>query len=775
MNKRYLISCLFLTLGLLAWAEPIGKESAMRIAQDYLRAKGKKVGQEPYRAPRKVKGQMSKDATAYYVFNAQEKGFVIVSGDDRTEAILGYSADGHFDEATMPEHVKSWLQHYADQIEVLDDGMVRSPRKALTIHPAISPMLRTKWNQGSPYNLKCPKYNGSNMPVGCVATAVAQVMKYHEWPKAQMKEGLEAYRSDMSGVKTDLEALPAITFDWANMMASYSETSSDAQKNEAVATLMRYCGQACYMNYGPQGSGTNYYPEQLIKKFDYAKGARREFSRSYTIKAWDEMIYNELFSGRPVLYDGHSTGGGHAFVVDGYKDGLYHVNWGWGGNYDGYFRLTILEPGGGGIGASTTSDGYSCNQGAVIGLQPSSSGDISYNVRMTGQQLSLKEDNGATKMYSLFYNLTGTTRNFDIAMAKLNADLSISSIVFQYSNIEVKNQNGYGMKNEAEDRYGIADGQTGYFVYVCRETGTTEWQRIFKENACFAITAKMVNGKKEYTYKVLPVVDLDVKIVGRSEFNWKNAPQSTKLSFENKADEFKDNLYLMVKTPSGKEEMVALTGLALEAGQKETISFSFEPQEVGTYQAYLVSENDDIIAAYTTESLETPIKYVSLSYDKPGGKLTVTLKNENPIGKDYAAAILAFFYKLDSKTNKYVYDNKWLYAYPSTSVWLSNGSTKTVNINMNTNGQYVLNGSYRIYFQYAYDFKSTSTIDYLDFEAVDVVVDANGTITDSTTGIETPETTADNGVYYTILGERMTVKPTKKGLYIQNGKKVILK
>ena len=98
------------------------------------------------------------------------------------------------------------------------------------------------------------------------------------------------------------------------------------------------------------------------------------------------------------------------------------------------------------------------------------------------------------------------------------------------------------MKNEAEDRYGIADGQTGYFVYLCRETGTTEWQRIFKENACFAITAKMVNGKKEYTYKVLPVVDLDVKIVGRSEFNWKNAPQSTKLSFENKADEFKDNL-----------------------------------------------------------------------------------------------------------------------------------------------------------------------------------------------------------------------------------------
>ena len=357
MRKILLFISFFVSL--IAFAGEVTEQEALQKAQQFM--KGKQFKQKNLRRAAALGGK------SFYVFNAEQNGgFVIVSADDRTEAILGYADQGTLDANRLPENAKKWLEGYAEQIKAIGYNTEQIASRRVLGSP-VSPLITAHWNQGSPYNNMCPLDGEDRSVTGCVATAMAQVMYYHKCPTATVGP-IPEYETSTKQIL--VEELPATTFKWDKMKDEY-DYDEEGESADAVAELMRYCGQAVEMDYTRSSSGAWVSAERMINCFGYSKTAKNVSRRDYTTTEWEQMMYNELKNSRPVLYSGASGTGGHQFVIDGYDDkGLFHVNWGWGGSSDGYFVLSILNPGGRGIGGGTSSNGYTIGQDAIIMLQP---------------------------------------------------------------------------------------------------------------------------------------------------------------------------------------------------------------------------------------------------------------------------------------------------------------------------------------------------------------------------------------------------------------------
>ena len=323
-------------------AERVNAQEAQEIAQHFLlsRSKGKMMASNPrMMLAHSELSSAGMAAVDYYVFNAVDgKSFVIISGDDRAEAVLA-CGDGNLDMADIPCNLQSLLDSYKEQMEYLHSHpgiqvQHNSPSRASTeLH--YLPLLTCDWSQGSPYNNQCPEYtNGERCVTGCIATAMAQVMYYWRYP---------AVSPSVPSLKlswTTLPFLPATTFRWDDMLDVYTGDYTPAQAG-AVATLMRYCGQASSMDYGVNGSGTHVRCQQDALKlmgYSHTSMVNRE---GHSKESWLGIMFNELANGRPILYSGSGSEGGHAYVVDGYDGELdkFHINWGWASQGNGYFAL----------------------------------------------------------------------------------------------------------------------------------------------------------------------------------------------------------------------------------------------------------------------------------------------------------------------------------------------------------------------------------------------------------------------------------------------------
>ena len=285
------------------------------------------------------------NANDFYVFNYDGGGYVIVSGDDRAEEILGYG-DGYLDMNNIPSNMRWWLGQYKEQIEFLIKNpnlqvMKSGNTSTMLTASTVAPMLTCIWDQTEPFWNQCPTYNGSKCYTGCVATAMAQVMYYWKYP-AQLP-ALSSYTTAASP-RINVAALPGITLDWDNMIDDYTGSYTTAQAN-AVAWLMRYCGQSCQMMYSPDGSGA-YTDDQLegMKLFGYNSGATYVQRNNYSDAQWTAMMLEDLQAGRPILYGGDDGYSGHAFVVDGYNSSTnkYHINWGWSGMDNNYYAISAF-------------------------------------------------------------------------------------------------------------------------------------------------------------------------------------------------------------------------------------------------------------------------------------------------------------------------------------------------------------------------------------------------------------------------------------------------
>lgn len=299
------------------------------------------------------------NANAYYAFNINGGGFIIIAGEDRANQVLGYSDNGHLDFNNLPDNFKALLNSYQEEIEYLQSHpeLKVAPAVQTARGTGIEPLIKTNWGQEMPYYLQCPIYQGEYCVVGCVATAMAQVMYYWRYPTSC--NGISSYYCYDIG--QTVPALPSTTFDYSLMLPSYchwdwdlseliQDTYTDEQAQE-VAKLSRYCGQAVDMGYSPEGSGAYTFSQlAAMKDFGYSSSARSEerngwWSSNYTTAEWEALLKQELDLRRPILYAANDpAAGGHAFICDGYNaEGLFHFNFGWYGTCDGWYASTALN------------------------------------------------------------------------------------------------------------------------------------------------------------------------------------------------------------------------------------------------------------------------------------------------------------------------------------------------------------------------------------------------------------------------------------------------
>ena len=306
----------------------------------------------------------------YYIFDVKKGGFIIVSANEKVYPVLGYSFDNKFEYPITCPAVKGWMEHYDKQIEYLINNLLPSadaiaawqkymlPCESPKDTKAVTPLLLTTWNQGVWYNELCPvdaAGDGGHVWAGCVATSMAQVMKYYNYPL--QGSGSNTYNTSLYGLQS--ANFSNTNYRWNEM------TLNVTQSNNAVAELLYHCGVAVNMNYAADGSSasTTDAASALVSNFKYNSSASYESKYLYTTNSWNNLLIGNLDLGRPIIYSGSTSGGaGHAWNCDGYQGtNSFHMNWGWSGAYNGYFLLNAL---------SVDGDDFNYVQGAVVNIYP---------------------------------------------------------------------------------------------------------------------------------------------------------------------------------------------------------------------------------------------------------------------------------------------------------------------------------------------------------------------------------------------------------------------
>ena len=312
--------------------------------------------------------EFQKKSEPFYIFSDSVSAtFIIVSGDERMKEVLAignHFSDG--DSGGLPEGLVGLLETYRQQYEQLQAGEIIPEDAVVTIDiPDVEPMIKTKWRQGTPYNNLCPK----GCPSGCVATAMSQVMNYHQFPSTGL--GAFSYTSRSRGFKCSYNFEDA-TFYWDRLKNTYpTSTLGDIPGAEEIAQVTYACGVSVGMDYDSDGSGAymSDVPYALIHFFGYNDNVSYRDRTCYNNSEWYEMLCKELREGRPVLYGGvDGKNGGHAFVIEGCNSRTkrFYVNWGWGGEFDGEYELDALDP---------SAYRFSSYQNMIVNVSPQLVGD----------------------------------------------------------------------------------------------------------------------------------------------------------------------------------------------------------------------------------------------------------------------------------------------------------------------------------------------------------------------------------------------------------------
>lgn len=352
--------------------------------------------------------QINETTPAVYVFNAiGEQGFVLVSAKDNARAVLGYSDEGHIDAQNIPANMRAWLQMYADELaRAAKAPAAADAQRTVEYYPVVEPLIgNVAWNQDAPYNNHCPIDPNTNQRsvTGCMATAVAQVMYHHKYPKKGT--GTYSYWCGWENLSVDFSKA---TYDWDHMLPSYKNGYTQ-QESDAVAQLMYHVGVACNMWYGSSasGAGMGMGMQALVRHFDYDAAIRvlmKDYMDEETVM--DEIVV-ELQGSRPVFIEALTKNDeGHAFVCDGIQaDGYIHINWGWGGYGNGYFALSAMNPTNQGIGGASDDGAFTEQVTLYTGIQPNQGGQtepmiVSSGIDMTSAAAIAKSSKVSVTIYA---------------------------------------------------------------------------------------------------------------------------------------------------------------------------------------------------------------------------------------------------------------------------------------------------------------------------------------------------------------------------------------
>ena len=596
--KKYLLSTyLVLFSFLLTMAAPVDEQSARRIASDFLRSKMPQVTRAASgELTRAITGVADGDSAGIYVFNC-DGGFVVISADDELPSVLAYGLKNSYDAQIAPPAMQAMLEAYNHAV----NSSVKT-RAAVPTHADISPLIKTQWNQNTPYNNNCPVESGVNCPTGCVATATAQIMYYHKWPE---------------------------TFNWDAMKTTYSSDDT-GEAVDAVAKLMADVGEKVYMQYGAESSSALDMDacEALRIRYGYSENTNYIERSCYTAKGWDEVIYNELAANRPVFYGGLSASSGqgivgHAFILDGYqaKDGVgyFHVNWGWGGSSDDYFLISVLNPEQQYTGGNAGSSGYSFNQSALVGVEKGELSDAK-SMRLCLYSCTIKSDKGtytrnsasenfpAIQLMLGVYNSTQPqeARHYDLAYA-LYKDNKLVEIIDSISLDKLTESKALnylygGTFDTGSFAFGkdLADG-TYQLRTLSRETGKSLWQQAL--NATCRYIELTINGN-QMTTKAYGKFDEESvsKFIINSVTVSENCEVGKPITITvNVTDKNKTNnaplfLYGNASLAEGADKFQLLTGggTNLEAGETGDVVLEYTPQRAGNFVFYLSGDRTEL-------------------------------------------------------------------------------------------------------------------------------------------------------------------------------------
>lgn len=399
------ITSLFLlsvAMGGTLFAKQVDQQTAVTVANKFIASKmnGARIDNIKLLTKQSVQSSTGVALNTYYVFDVNNKnGFVVVAGDDIVKPILAYSTTQEFQaNGDLSPETQYWMGLYEKQISFAiahnieatneakadwafytstTDGAANKPTNA------VSPLLTTTWNQGTYYDIYTPGTGSTKTPVGCVATAMAQIMKY--WDAPTTGTGSYSYTHSTYGALS--ADFGTTTYQWGLMPNSLSSASSQAAKN-AVSLLGYHCAVAVRMDFAPNGSGSQVLAwssnsrcaENAFKNnFGYKTTIDGVYRDDYNDAQWDALLKTELDNARPILYAGFGQVGGHAFVFDGYDENdMFHINWGWGGMSNGYFTVDNLAPSALGIGGG--GGNFNDGQQALIKIEPSQPGGYTMNV-----------------------------------------------------------------------------------------------------------------------------------------------------------------------------------------------------------------------------------------------------------------------------------------------------------------------------------------------------------------------------------------------------------
>lgn len=600
MKRLYLLSLLImLFVSTSALASPRTFSQAKAIAERKAALLGIKIDSKAAAKAPSMNGGTTTAVSPYYVFPfGENKGFAIVSGDDDMPEIVGYADHGTYDANNMPAAMAAFLNNYRATIEAMKQGNASAIKniaeaKALRANntratTAVSPLLGDiKWNQSTPYNNMCPKYDDTNLSAtGCVATAMAQVMMYWKYPN-ELKADINEYTTSTHNLTVAGET-KGQKYDWENMLPSYYSGNYNQTQADAVAKLMLHCGKAVEMDYGEE-SGAIVTPGHLAKYFGYDSDLMLDLSRTcFTLAEWTAIIDKELQAKRPILYSGRTTEGGHQFVCDGSDgNGLYHINWGWGGYQDGYFDITILNPGQGGIGAGNVTDGYNRYCDMIIGIQPDNGKVDEPLVEIPFITVFYNDDQG----HATGIELTKPTRQ------STNEKFSIN-IKEWLANLTYNDFNGkFG--------YGISDGNGGYQLVSNVEnrklTAGVEKEQVVYDKTTFNIDYAFAPNK---TYTIYAIYSTD------NGKTWKKCAYYYMQPY-------------VVKSTATTLSLVK-TQLTAEITSNETQYCGVE----GTFKLSITNNGDDefigLINAYTSSTATCPDDAIAQPYMTIPAHSTVT-------------------------------------------------------------------------------------------------------------------------------------------------------
>ncbi len=589
-------------------SEPVSREAASAAARAFLAAKGVTMPsvRPAYKAPRR---QVADETSAYYVFNAGgDNGFVVVSGDTRAEEILGYVDHGTFCADSIPENMRAFLQTYADEIAELDEQGVtdeevrRAPRRVNYARHTVSPILTCHWGQGLPYSLTVPYHyepDGRYLPsnTGCPSTAMAQILYHYKYPK-QVVRDIPAhtctYRLNSGEVKSVVQpAIPAGTpIDWDHMLDSYDGTE-DSIYQYAVADLVNMCGLMIGTSYSSLSGGASAIYHGAVQTYlGYDDCVLWKDRRNYDYEDWLNLLWGELAEGYPILIQGLSSGGGHSFIVDGFDgDCLFHINWGWGGTSDGWFRMSSLSSPG--KDACISAKGYTRNQAVLINLRlPDDVQAPPYRMMSISDIRCIKNSVSA-----IYKNETGSLNSFSVALTTYDEETG------KFTPFTTQQTVG-NLADQASRRLTFRMANTfpeGIYELhpAARLLTSDEWVPClsFRQEHIRAT----VDANGTMTLERSPrAFELHVDEVSFPGTLQKGKEQPVYLTLSNTGDEFYRELFLYAGQNGEKNFQNSRMYVQVPKNGTNTVCFYFTPDNTGTYDVWISSWQGETDYAHAT-------------------------------------------------------------------------------------------------------------------------------------------------------------------------------